>query len=136
MMEVLARLSDIAEQGIEDVYLNDPVSSELLEATKLQVLTGVGFPMPDEYATFLSVFDGVQIGNAIFLGTQELVPLTKDAGYEGCLVLGNSGNHTEYVYEEAVGCYRAINLGHRDEVLSSFDSFSDLLCVLIDRVVS
>lgn len=136
MNEILTRLVEVANQGVEDVYLNNPVESQLLDAFMGEALTQLGYPVPQDYLTFLRVCNGAQIGNVIFLEAQELVPLTIDAGYTGCLILGLSGNHTEFVFEAAVGHYRAINLGHRDEILSSYDGFYDLLGSVMNGVAS
>jgi hypothetical protein len=91
----------------------------------------LGEPVPDGYVALLRFSDGAQVNGAYLKSAEHLVPENLDVLRPEVIVLGNSGNTAEFVFDRRDQRFHITNMGFPDERFSSFDSFAGLLAAVL-----
>src|SRR3989442_1117411 len=95
-LPTLARLGTDPTSG---VYLQPGASEVTVRRMQAAARRDLGEPIPDGYVALLRMTNGVQVSGAYFKAAEHLVPENLDVPRPEVIVLGNSGSHTEFVFD-------------------------------------
>jgi hypothetical protein len=129
-VDLLATLVELARAGAP-VYLKPPAAENALDQMQAAARQNLGKPVPQAYVALLRVTNGVQINGAFFKSAEDLVPDNLDAERAEIIVLGTEGNVAEFVFGRGDRQFHTINMGFPDERLETFDSFADMLAMVL-----
>jgi hypothetical protein len=116
------------------VYLNPAASDEAIAELQIAAQRHLGEDIPAAYLRMLRRTNGVQINGAYFKEAENLVAENLDVPRPEIIVLGNSGNNAEFVFDKRDRQFHTINMGYPDERFASFTTFDDLLrAVLVEE---
>jgi hypothetical protein len=127
MPDVLRTISDLGATQQGSVFLRDGASEEAIDVMQAAARRVLGEAVPDSYAAFLRISNGVQISGAYLLGAETLVPENEDLYCPEVIILGNEGNMVYYVFDRRDKRFYTITQGDPDERHESYDSFEDML---------
>ena len=133
MLVVLARLGMKPGSG---VHLNRGCSEDALRELQAGARKHLGEEVPESYVCLLRLTNGMFINGADFKRAEHLVLENLDMTLPEVIVLGNSGNVAQYVFDKRDRRFHIINLGFPDEKFASFETFEDMLStVLVEQQV-
>jgi hypothetical protein len=126
-MDVLETLARLGADPANAVYLQAPATEAAIESMQSDARRDLGEAVPESYVRLLRLTNGVQINGAYFKKAEHLVLENLDVPRPEIIVLGNSGNVEEYVFDRRDRRFHIINMGYPDEQLESFATFEELL---------
>jgi hypothetical protein len=129
--KVLATLGRQGSDPMSGVYLRSAADEKAIRRMQEAARQHLGEAVPDGYEALLRVSDGAQVNGAYFKPAEHLVPENLDVLRPEVIVLGNSGNTAEFVFDRRDRRFHIINMGFPDERFSSFESFTGLLAAVL-----
>jgi hypothetical protein len=127
LMDVLETLARLGADSANAVYLQAAATETAIESLQSDARRDLGEAVPQSYVRLLRLTNGVQINGAYFKKAEHLVLENLDVPRPETIVLGNSGNVVEYVFDRRDRGFHIINMGYPDEQLESFATFEELL---------
>jgi hypothetical protein len=128
VFDTLLRLGNTPLSG---VHVQQPAYDRTIRRMQSAAEQGLGEAVPAGYVELLMVTNGVQINAAYFKPSADLVPENLDVPRADVIVLGNAGNVTEFVFDRRDRPFHIINMGFPNERFASFDTFAELLAVVM-----
>jgi hypothetical protein len=126
--DILSRLGTNPRSG---VYLMPGCTEDALRRLQSDAKQHLGMEVPASYLRMLRLTDGVTINGASFKKAEDLVLENLDVPRPEIIVLGSSGNVDEYVFDKRDGRFHIINMGFPDERFASFQTFEDMLSMVM-----
>jgi len=128
VLDVVGRLGTDPTSG---VYLRPGCGEDALRDLQADARQRLGHPVPASYLRLLRLTNGVQINGADFKRAEDLVLENLDLPHREVIVLGNSGNMVEYVFDTRDRRFHTITMGFPDERQASFQTFEEMLSTVL-----
>ena len=129
--DVLPALARLGADPMSAVYLNPGANEPSIRHMQEAAQREWGEPVPDAYTALLRLSNGVQVNSAYFKAAEHLVPDNLDAFRPEVIVLGNSGNVDEFVFDRRDRKFHTITMGFPDERLATFGTLEELLLAVL-----
>lgn len=106
-----------------DVFIEKPASPRAIQVMQRDAKRDLNMSVPEAYAAFLKITNGVQIENSYFKEAENLVAENLDLAYPDVMVLGTDGNMAYYVFDHRDGRFHTVNLGDPNDPSQRFESY-------------
>jgi hypothetical protein len=128
VFEIVGHLGKDPRSG---VYVKRGCGEDALRKLQAAARQHLGEEVPESYIRLLRLTNGLQINGAYFKEAENLVLENLDVTHPEIIVLGNSGNVVEYVFDKRDRRFHTINMGFPDERFASFQTFEEMLSTVL-----
>lgn len=129
--QVFETLIGLGDDPTSGVYLEPGCDNNAIGRLQALAVKELKEKLPEGFVRLLRLTNGAQINGAYFKTAEHLVAENLDLALPDVIVLGNSGNVSEFIFDKRDKKFHAVKMGFPDEKLASYESFEALLLAVL-----